>query len=104
MSESLESLKEAMDNARIVTFEARKAQEVAENAYAKAKAELVGVRIGSIVRTMEHLYLITDIKNEDWSKQGFKPYGAIIRKDGTSGQVHEIWRNWELEPTGEEQA
>lgn len=104
MEESLEALKEAVDRARSVTSKSRELQEIAENSYAKKRAELVGLRIGSIVRTKARRYIIIDIKIEDWSRQGFKPYGSVIRKDGTVGSVAHIWQDWTLEPTGEEQA
>jgi hypothetical protein len=104
MAEYLEALKAQMRKATNTANRANIACREAETAYALAKAESVGVKIGSIVTTGRRRYRVKSILFYEYSKYEFKLFGKKIRKDGSEGvDTLDLWY-WTLEPTEEEQA
>ena len=80
-----------------------------ERAYAAVKAESVGVRVGSIVtvtqkqgygkvqKLVTKRYRVTSIGYCSYRRAELTLWGVTIRKDGTDGDRHEIWQDWEVE-------
>lgn len=111
--EELEALRREWTVALKEEEVATKKRYLAEDAYAAAKAASVGVRIGTIVsvkstrgygskrkKTVRH-YRIYKIALSSYRLHGLTLCGVTIRKDGTDGEKHEIWENWEVEKVGE---
>jgi hypothetical protein len=81
----------------------------AEAAYATAKAESVGVKVGSIIATQRkegygskrklvtRRYRVFNIGYCNYRQDELTLYAVTIRKDGTEGERHEIWQDWTLE-------
>jgi hypothetical protein len=81
----------------------------AEKAYAAAKAESVGVRIGSIVTTtrqegygskakiVTRRYRVYKIDYCNYRQHELTLWGITVKKDGTDGDKHEIWQDWKVE-------
>ncbi len=99
--DNLESLKLAVEQANIAKKEATKNLINAENAYAIAKAEVVGIHIGSVIKVKSRktfcMYRVASISLADWRQCGLKLTGSTIRKDGSEGVKRDIWQDWELE-------
>jgi hypothetical protein len=70
----------------------------AENEYALAVAETLGVFIGSIVTIARgRRYRVTRIDNRSFSNPPISLSGVLIRKDGSDGKECDIWQDWKLE-------
>ena len=83
----------------------------AEREYALALGESIGVKLGSVVTTkqkegygskvrqVKRRYRVTRIALKSYGDPPLSLTGVTIRKDGTDGETHEIWLNWNLEKT-----
>jgi hypothetical protein len=106
MIASLKGVKDEID--RIEREENRLAvsRNKLESSYAIAKAESLGVKVGSVVtvkttrgwgskaKEIVTRYRVTGIS---YSYGDPELHGITIRKDGRDGAQRRIWRDWELE-------
>ena len=107
--ETLHKLRFELARARNEEQDASKKRQAAERAYVEAKAESVGVRIGTIVTTTQkegygpkqrvvtRRYRVCSIGLSTYRKHELTLLGITIRKDGSDGEKHEIWHDWEIE-------
>lgn len=78
---------------------------------AAAIAEGLGVRIGTIVTVTTERgygiekqrvisrYRVCEINYCNYNPKLLRLWGITLRKDGTDGEKHEIWSDWEVEVT-----
>jgi hypothetical protein len=105
----LDALKRALALAQTKEAEAVRECKDAEKAYAFAKAESVGIHIGSIITTsrkeghgrrgkvVTRRYRVCSIAYCDYHQDELTLWGITIRKDGSDGEKHEIWQDWQKE-------
>ena len=108
-NEELDVLRRAFAIAKNEEEAASRKRLVAEKAYAAAKAETVGVKVGSIVtvtqkqgygkvqKLVTKRYRVTSIGYCSYSRAELTLWGVTVRRDGTDGDRHEIWQDWEVE-------
>lgn len=105
---SLDELRLEFSEASNAVDAAQKARDKAEQAYVLAKADSVGVKIGSVVTTTQEgnapkvrvvtrRYRVCGIEYCRYRAHELKLYGVTIRKDGSDGERHDIWQDWKLE-------
>jgi hypothetical protein len=80
-----------------------------EQQLAAAIAEKMGVKIGTIVRENCSIgygpkrkevikrYRVVSISLSSYKRNDLSLKARTIRKDGSDGEVHELWRDWEVE-------
>ncbi len=107
--EELDLLRRAFAIAKNEEEAATKKRFDAERVYAAAKAESVGIWVGSIVtvtqkqgygkvqKLVTKRYRVTSIGYCSYRRTELTLWGVTIRKDGTDGERHEIWQDWEVE-------
>ena len=90
--------------------EAKRLRQLAQNDLVTAKADAIGLHIGSIVcvdqtigyatprKVLHKRYQVTGISLLSWGTRGLSLCGRLIRKDGTLGdRSPRISDNWKLE-------
>lgn len=98
----LDELRTAMYEAHCVYREAYEAKNRAEDLYAEALAESIGLKIGSVViqrhRGQIKRYRVTRLTFCSYAAIKVKLIGRRIRKDGSDGSSHQsLYGDWELE-------
>lgn len=98
---ALAELKGKMLEAQGEYHVAREKMHLTEEEYATAFAGALGIHIGSVVSVKLtngiRRYRVARIVFHGYRQVPFMLWGNVIRRDGSDGELREIWQNWQLE-------